>query len=128
MAIIDNRAMQALRNTAFLARLVLAWFALSLGVALAAPLVQPQSIEMVCSGSGGMKLVLKAADGGAAQPSPMLDCPLCAMTGAPPPVAALAFAGAPALAYSTQSVPSARIAALTAAPLPARGPPPSAIS
>lgn len=44
--------MHRLRQARFLARLVLAWFALPLGVALASPLVQPQSLEMVCSGGG----------------------------------------------------------------------------
>jgi hypothetical protein len=119
--------MQALRNASFLARLVLAWFALSIGVAVASPLVQPQSIELICSGAGAMKLLVKDADGGQTQPGTTLDCPLCASLAAPPP-AALGVAMPQPLGRSTQSIPSARLAALTAAPLPARGPPRIAIS
>jgi hypothetical protein len=118
--------MQALRNAFFLARLVLAWFALSLGVAVASPLVNPQSIELLCSGSGAMKVLVKSADG---TPAPAthttLDCPLCAATGAPPPAAFAAAPAVHALATSVQRIPAARIAARTAAPLPARGPPAS---
>ena len=40
-------AMQALRNASFLARLVLAWFALAIGVAVASPIVKPKSMELL---------------------------------------------------------------------------------
>lgn len=116
--------MQSLRNAIVLARLVLAWFALSVGVAVASPLVNPQSIELLCSGSGTMKVLVKAADGTPVQAThTALDCPLCATAGAPPPAP---FDGAPLvhpLALAVQPIPAARIAARTAAPLPARGPP-----
>ncbi|WP_298930337.1 DUF2946 family protein [uncultured Ramlibacter sp.] len=118
--------MQALRNASFLARLVLAWFALSIGVALASPLVQPQSMELICSGAGAMKLLLKDADGGQSQPSPTLDCPLCASV-APAPVAAAMPAAQP-LGLALQSLPAAHIAARTAVPPPGRGPPLFAIT
>ncbi|MEO7549378.1 MAG: DUF2946 family protein [Ramlibacter sp.] len=118
--------MQALRNASFLDRLVLAWFALSIGVAVASPLVNPQSIELLCSGSGTMKVLVKSADG---TPVPTthtaMDCPLCATVGAPPPAA---FDTAPLvhpLALAVQPIPAAHVAARSAAPLPARGPPPS---
>jgi hypothetical protein len=120
----DNPAMQKLRNAWILARLVLAWFALSVAVAAAAPLVNPQSIELLCSGSGAMKVLVKSADG---TPAPAvhstMDCPLCASAGAPPPVAFGAAAPPQPLALALQPIPAARIAARTAAPLPARGPP-----
>ena len=51
-----------LRHGRFLARLVLAWFALAIGVAVASPLVKPQAIELVCSGNGAIKLLVKAGD------------------------------------------------------------------
>jgi hypothetical protein len=115
--------MQALRNASFLARLVLAWFALSIGIAVASPLVKPAGMQLICSGGGIMQVLATSDDGGQLPASPTLDCPLCAGLGAPPP-----FAYTPAepllpLAQAVQSIPSARIAALTAAPLPARGPP-----
>ena len=75
--------MQALRHARFLARLVLAWFALSLGVAIASPLVNPQSMELVCATGGAMKLIVKNDDGTAAERSHTLDCPLCASVAAP---------------------------------------------
>ena len=49
--------MQALRNASFLARLVLAWFALAIGVAVASPVLKTQSFELICSGGSGMQLL-----------------------------------------------------------------------
>ena len=49
------RVMQTIRSLRWLARLVLAWFVLSIGVAVASPLVNPQGMELICSGSGGSK-------------------------------------------------------------------------
>jgi hypothetical protein len=115
--------MQALRNAAFLARLVLAWFALSLGVAIASPVVKPQAIELICSGAGVVKVVSQGDDNGTPAGLHTLDCPLCAATGAPPAPAQGLVAMARPLGHVLQSIPAARIAALTAAPLPARGPP-----
>jgi hypothetical protein len=118
------RLMHRLRHAAFLARLVLAWFALSLGVAIASPVVNPQSLELVCSGNGAIKLLVKGEDGKATPGvQHTLDCPLCASLVAPPPVAANALPVVQPLGHAVRSIPAARIAALTAAPLPARGPP-----
>ena len=78
--------MQALRNFTFLARLVLAWLVLSLGVAVASPIVKPQNVLLVCSGSGAMKVLVTADDGSTAEVgSTNMDCPLCASFLAPPP-------------------------------------------
>jgi len=79
--------MDALRHAHHLARLVLVWFALSIGVAVASPLVSPQGMALICSGSGAMKVLVKTADGATEASSHSLDCPLCASIGAPPPVA-----------------------------------------
>lgn len=116
--------MQTLRSARLLARLVLVWFALALGSAIASPLVQPQSLERVCSGAGAMKLLVKSGDGDAPASAHTLDCPLCANLGAPPPVARL-LADPPLLAQASRAAPASRIAALAGAPLPARGPPAS---
>jgi hypothetical protein len=78
--------MQTLRHFTFISRLVLAWFVLSLGVAVASPIVKPQDILLVCTGSGAMKMLVKAADGSASEVvGNSMDCPLCAVFGAPPP-------------------------------------------
>ena len=116
-------ALHAIRRFSWLARLVLAWFVLSMGVAVASPLVNPQSMELICSGSGAMKLLLKTDDGAQELSSPSLDCPLCAQLGAPPPAAQAGLPVAHPLAHSLAFIPAAHIAARTAAPLPPRGPP-----
>ncbi|MCZ8253323.1 MAG: hypothetical protein O9318_12700 [Hylemonella sp.] len=115
--------MQALRHARFLARLVLAWFVLSLGVAIATPLVQPQSLELICATGGAMKLIVKSADGTAQERGHTLDCPLCATVAAPPPVLTTVVVAPSSLAHALQPVAAAHIAARTAAPLPPRGPP-----
>lgn len=115
--------MQRLRQARFLARLVLAWFALTIGIAVASPWVQPRSLEWVCSGAGAMKLLVQGDDGSTSFARGTLDCPLCASLGAPPPMASQA-AGAhhPDLLESPR-LPTAPVVVATAAPLPARGPP-----
>lgn len=116
--------LQRLRQASPLIRFMLVWFALSLGVAVASPLVNPQATLLICSGSGVMKLLVTNADGSVTeQASRMADCPLCASVSAPPPQASTLAASAPPLAYVLQPIPAAHIAALTAAPPPARGPP-----
>ena len=116
-------SLQTLRNARLIARLVLVWFALALGAAIASPLVSPKAMELVCSGSGAMKLLVKADDGSTEISTHALDCPLCTSLGAPPPVARTDAPSAQPLAHVLRTIPAARIAALTGAPLPARGPP-----
>ena len=118
------QTLQTLRSAHRIARLVLVWFLLSLGVAIASPLVNPQSTELICSGTGVMKLLVKNADGSSTEAATrMLDCPLCASISAPPPAAKVAAEPAQPLGYVLQTIPAAQIAALTAAPPPGRGPP-----
>jgi len=114
--------MQALRNASCLARLVLAGFALAIGVAVASPAIKPAGMGLICS-SGGTILLAAGDDGGQAPTGHTLECPLCGGLGAPPPVMGAATEPSLPLSQAVQSIPSARIAALTAAPLPARGPP-----
>src|SRR4051812_26273278 len=113
--------MQRLRHARFLARLVLAWFALAIGVAVASPVVNPQAAQLVCSG-GGMTLQVPAGDDGTPAVAHTLDCPLCAAVAPPPPLVEAAPTVQP-LAHIVQAIPAARHAARIAAPLPARGPP-----
>ena len=115
--------MQTLRNAHLLARFVLVWFVLSLGVAVASPLVAPPTMELICSGAGGMKLIQLGGDGSANVAVKTMDCPLCASASAPPPVASSGATPVPPPAYLTRSMAAVHIAALTGAPLPARGPP-----
>lgn len=115
--------MQTLRNAHCLARFVLVWFALSIGAAIASPLVKPQAMTLVCSGAGVMKLLVLTDDGSQEVLSHTLDCPLCASVSAPPRVVRLTAEPVQPLSHVLQSIPAAHIAALTAAPPPARGPP-----
>ena len=115
-------SLQTLRNAHLLARLVLVWFALFIGVAVASPLIKPQSSQMVCSSMGGIKLVLDdAADTPIA--SGGMECPLCAQTVPPASPVALSLAVASGLAHALRPIPSAHIAWLSGSPLPPRGPP-----
>ena len=116
--------MDALRHIPLLGRLVLLWFVLSMGAAAASPLVAPQAMELVCSSAGAVKVIVKTDDGARELGASHLDCPLCALTGAPPPPAATVALPLPLpLGRAIQPIPAARLAAATAAPLPARGPP-----
>lgn len=118
--------MHTLRHFTFLTRLVLAWFVLSLGVAVASPLIAPQSTVLVCTGAGVMKVLVTSDDGSTTEVvRNSMDCPLCAPVAPPPPLAQAAVEPFQPLSYALQGIPSAHIAARTAAPLPARGPPPS---
>lgn len=115
--------MQSLRRAHFLARLVLVWFALTIGAAIASPMVNPRSTQLICTGSGVMKVIVTTADGVQEVASQSMDCPLCASLSAPPPVAHLAVEPLLLLSYAVQAIPAAVIAKLTATPPPARGPP-----
>ena len=114
--------MRTLRRAHWISRLVLVWFALFIGAAVASPILKPAGGQMVCSAMGGMKMVM--GDEGQPQPSTAsMDCPLCAPMMAPPAPPAHAFERPSALAHALQPLPAARIAGLTGAPLPPRGPP-----
>jgi hypothetical protein len=96
---------------------------MSLGVAIASPLVRPAGIEVICSGAGSIKLLVKGEPDGSTTATHTLDCPLCASAGAPPPALRADLDFGLALGHAAQTLPAAHIASITAAPLPARGPP-----
>lgn len=124
---IDNRQpMTALRRAHHLCRLALLWFVLSLGVAVASPMVNPQAMELVCSTVGSIKIIVQTDEGAQALGASQMDCPLCVPGGAPPPTAMAMAADLPnflPLSHAVQPTVAARIAAATAVPPPARGPP-----
>jgi hypothetical protein len=115
--------LQNLRRATSLARWVLLGFVLSLGVAIASPIVNPQATQLICSGSGVMKVIVTSADGSTEVASQNMDCPLCASIVAPPAALKVSFEPAQPLSYALLSIPAAVIAKRTAAPPPARGPP-----
>ena len=116
--------MHSLRNARTLARLVLAWFALAVGAAVASPLIKPQSVALVCSGAGMLKLLAAGDDAGAALPGAgLLDCPLCLHTSAPPPAATLTEGVLSVTAGSMLAPGVQTFAVRHAGPVPGRGPP-----
>ena len=119
--------LHTLRNTPWLAKLALLWFALTLGVAVASPMVNPQTELVICTGAGMLKVVL--ADDGTVTTAASSDtgdtlfCPLCLVAGAPPPWVLTTLAAPQPLSTVMQRLPAAILAARTAAPPPARAPP-----
>ncbi|MDB5858097.1 MAG: hypothetical protein JWQ76_1786 [Ramlibacter sp.] len=108
------RAMFPRRLLTCLARFVLAWFVLHVAAGIAAPVVQPQALQVVCAGSG-LKLVPDGG-GGAQRVAGALDCPLCSPALAPPP--------APAVVSLLQSAPPLAMALpRTVTPRPSHAPP-----
>ena len=116
--------MQRLRNALDLTRLVLVWFALSVGVAIASPMVNPKGVDMVCTGTGVMKLVVQGEDDSVASAKTM-DCPLCTSIIAPPLEFNTTLTQPSPLSFALLPIEAARIASATAPPLPSRGPPTS---
>ena len=115
-------SLQTLRETRAIVRWMLVWFALSLGVAVASPVVNPQALTLVCSAAGVVQLKA-GTDGDAPQPmGHTLDCVLCMVAGAPPATAVVVQAPA-ALAHVQRSALSQRPVGAIVAASPARGPP-----
>ena len=126
-AVNNNRAMsllQTLRNTPWLAKCALLWLALTLGVAVASPMVDPQEELVICTTAGMLKIKIHADGSLSSESSSEAACPLCVVGSALP----LAFASAlpepvQALAHVLPGIPAAHIAVATAAPPPSRAPP-----
>jgi hypothetical protein len=104
------------------ARTVLVWLLLAFTVALASPLVHPKSIELLCTGTGSVKLLVGGTDD-ADSTAMAPECALCMQASAPPPAAALGAAVPPSLVYALLAVAHTVVAWRAAPPLPARGPP-----
>lgn len=87
----DNHIMLGRLPIHRLSRLVLAWFVLSIGAAVASPVLSPQSMAILCT-ANGVSLVKVTFDdvasdqlGDKVHSSATMDCPLCwmPMAGAP---------------------------------------------
>ncbi|NBY53865.1 MAG: DUF2946 domain-containing protein [Betaproteobacteria bacterium] len=116
--------MHTLRSSKLIAKLVLVWFALFLGSAIASTVIEPGSMQMVCTAGGGMKMVDTSGDDGGIGATASMDCPVCAsVTAPPPPPLTVHFEKLSPLAHALHPIAAARIASVTAPPLPSRGPP-----
>jgi hypothetical protein len=107
-------------RSSLLRRWLVGAFLLGMAAAYASPVIQPRSMELLCSTNGAMRLLSQTADGDEDN-FDVMHCALCAPA-APPPVE-VAVAHFSALAYATQRTAASALAALTRPPLPARGPP-----
>jgi hypothetical protein len=116
-------SLQILRNAHHLTRLVLVWFALFVGAAVASPLVKPEAVQLVCSAIGGVKLVQADAAGADVDGVVSLDCPACLPLIAPPVVDKLAPLPMGNLSHVLQPLPAAQLASLLGQPWQARAPP-----
>ena len=115
--------LHTLRTTRLLARAVLLWWCLALGLATAAPLAQAQGSRMVCSASGMVMLVDADTGAPAGQGAHGLDCALCLLTGAPPTPANTDFSVPTSPKSFVSSASTHARAWRSAAPPPGRGPP-----
>jgi hypothetical protein len=106
-----------------MARFVLVWFVLSVGVAMASPLVAPKAMDLVCTTGGVMKIVSpEDADDNSSSVHTM-DCALCMAVDIPPSPIPSQFIKPSSLSHALHPIAAAHIAAVTAPPLPSRGPP-----
>jgi hypothetical protein len=125
----DNRAMtplQTLRNTTWLARLVLLWFALTLGVAVASPMVVSHDASVICTSAGMVKLTVNSDGSLGTELDSAAHCPLCVVgSSAPPMSVAVVSETYQPTALVLQSMPATYVGASTAPPPPSRGPPAS---
>ena len=115
--------LQSLRNAPRLTRLVLVWFVLFVGAAVASPLVHPEGVQLVCTTAGSVKLIQLDADGEEAQSSHHgLHCPMCLPMAAPPVVSVPAPVQG-GLSFALRPLEQARLASLMGLPWQARAPP-----
>ena len=118
------QSLQCLRESRTIVRWMLVWFCMSIGVAIASPVVHPQTLTLVCTTVGSVKLV---APGDTDQSAPvtqahMLDCVLCLSAGAPPAVA-ISVAAPQDLTQAYRPAYVAPLVWRTAEPTSARDPP-----
>lgn len=120
--------MKTLRSTAWLRRWMAALLLLSMGVAMATPLVQPRAMEIVCAGAGATKLLVQAANN--VHPGHDgfgMECLLCLLEGAPPFDFSVHVPAAPPLALGAALHTDAPLWVSAAALPPARAPPVSLV-
>jgi hypothetical protein len=120
-------SLQSLREARSIVRWMLVWFALSIGVAVAAPVVNPQALTLICTTAGNVKFVAESVgDNADSAPSGMqthaLDCVMCLPGGAPPATSAVQHAGPAARSPQPAALPE-RVPARFAKAASARGPP-----
>jgi len=115
--------MEIFRTDKFLPRFLLVWFVLSLGIAATSSWVSPKSMDLVCTSGGFVKVVISDNDGTVHAPVHTMDCALCMAVDIPPSPIPSQFIKPSSLSHALHPIAAAHIAAVTAPPLPSRGPP-----
>jgi len=119
--------LQSLREARSIVHGMLVWFALSIGVAVAAPVVNPQALTLICSAAGNVKFVAQASgDNPDGTPTGMqghtLDCVMC-LPGGAPPLASWTPATGPVARSPQPASPPEHVPTRFANAASARGPP-----
>ena len=118
--------MRTLAAPPLFSRLIVAWFALALGILSAWPLSFPKTFEVVCTAASGVKVIVTTPDGQADPAHHSVDCPMCLGMALPLPEVPTLLTHHQPLSHALKPAVAAHIAALIGAPLPARGPPSAA--
>lgn len=113
--------LHTLRRSHTLARLVLVWFVFAMGVAVAAPVVQPLNLGGICSASAVSGDEQPAS--GTSSSHHTLQCVLCLGAGAPPLATPAAFSSASLDNTLLPWPPAPVVLAARNSPLSARAPP-----
>jgi len=113
----------SLRSSHKLARLALLWFALTLGAAVATPVIHPQEELVVCSGVGLQKVLINADGTESSSTDSGISCPLCLIGGAPPPALVHRLVAEQSAGHVLPATLALPLVSRSAAPPPARGPP-----
>lgn len=114
--------LHTLRQSRLLARWVLVWVVLAMGVAVAAPAVQPINLATVCSTAAAVDD--DGASGGMTTSNHhSLQCVLCLGFSAPPQHAAVSSLALPHASTLVATTGDAPVLAPRTSPLAARAPP-----
>ena len=104
-----------------LGRWLLAWFGLSIMGAMTMPVLHAQNIELLCSASGSVKVIVHDDAGTLTTHDHMQDCSYC-MLGAPPSQVLQALVH-PQPTARPEAAPAVSELAAEGSPFSARGPP-----
>ena len=102
------------------------WFALFTAISIATPLLNPTSLDSVCSPEHGTRLIVVSDQGdGTDLNLPTSDCPLCSGFFTPDFLVRHHFDAPSPLAHALEPQQEAFLIALSQPPIPSRGPPSS---
>ncbi|TXH91374.1 MAG: DUF2946 domain-containing protein [Rhodoferax sp.] len=122
-AIIRPMLLQTLRHSRILARMVLVWFVLVMGVAVAAPAFQPVALGSICSTASAGDDIGQANGGNPAASHHTLQCVMCLAAGGPPLVSSAASPSLTSSSTLNTAIPLVVVLAERQSPLAARAPP-----